>query len=278
MKKLLLLDSSNIIFRSFYGWQQMYNSRAEHIGAIYGFIDSVFKLISLYQPDYCVAAFDKNEAKIRRQIDPKYKLNREPTPLEIIPQFQIVRDFCEALGIKCYEGGGYEADDWIASCATQYLDVEIYIVSTDKDLLQLVNDRVFIHNPMHKTKLGRSEVLERWGVLPEQIGDMLALTGDTSDNVEGARGVGPKTAAIWLKEYDNLQNILFNACKLKPLSRGTALITDMDKVIKAKQLVSLYKDLQIDELHQCTMQLDRVKLETLLTRYEIKKTYNLTLP
>ncbi len=225
MKKLFVLDAANFLFRSYYAIGPMTNPKGESTGALYGFIRSVFKIIKEFSSEHLIAVFDgPNNTKSRKEIYSEYKAHRTGMPDDLYPQLEWALEFCKIAGIPLLSIPGVEADDVIGSITkwADSKDVETYICSSDKDLNQLVTDHVFVLN-IHKDNLvmDRAKVKERFGVLPEQIIDYLAMVGDVSDNIPGVEGIGPKTAATLLNEFGSLKEILAHPEKLKGKKQET---------------------------------------------------------
>ena len=271
MSKLVIVDASSILFRSFYGVPNMTNKKGDNIGGIYGFINQILNLSQLYRPHYFVVALDMKEKTWRHLESDLYKSTRKPAPEALIPQFAMLQEACDAFDIKYYNGNTCEADDWIASCVSCYklsLD-QIYIASTDKDLLQLVTDNVCVYDPFKRKEICINDVLSHWQVLPEQIVDLLALIGDVSDGIPGAKGVGLQTASKWLKEYHDLDSIFMNIDKLKPNSRRIGLIESKDIVYQAKNLITLRFNLEVLPIEACKFKPSYNKIIDFLNMHDI---------
>ena len=263
--KIVLVDGMSIVFRSFYAMQNMYNLDNKPIGAVYGFINQILNLVNLYQTKHVIVALDCKEKTWRHHIHPAYKAHRKATPAELIPQFQLVRDACEAMGLWCYEGQQHEADDWIASCVHSYsAQGKIYIVSTDKDLLQLVSENTVVYHPYQQLEIDIQGVIAKWGVHPSQIVDLLALAGDVVDGITGIRGIGPKTAAKWLNEYANLEDIIHNAQKLLPNGKRNLVLAESHTLTHSKDLVMLRKSLTVNALDEVVMKPCRVRIRNFM--------------
>lgn len=246
MYNMVIIDGLSILFRSFYAMKDMRNSKNQHIGAVYGFTRCCLSMIEIYRPEYLIVALDTKQKTWRHEALEEYKSTRKPTPPDLIPQFTMMREACKALGVSYYEGSAAEADDWIASCVESYAEVEkMLIVSADKDLLQLVSEKVHVYDPGKKVVLKSEDVLKRWGVVPTQICDLLALSGDGADCVGGVKGIGLKTASKWLNEYLDLEGILENIALLKPLSRRNMLMQGIESAIKSRSLIKLQTTLEV---------------------------------
>lgn len=243
MKELYVLDAVNFLFRSYYAIGPMTNPKGESTNALYGFIRSVFKLIKERNPKHLVAVFDGPEnIKTRQEIYSDYKIHRSGMPDDLLPQLELALEFCEIAGIPYLSVPGVEADDVIGSIAkwTEKKGITTYLCSSDKDLCQLVSDKIFVLN-IHKENLlmGREQVIEKFGVKPEQMIDLLAMMGDASDNIPGLPGIGPKTAAALLGEFETLENILKNTEQLKGKKREI-FEEGKDAAILSKQLATIH--------------------------------------
>lgn len=227
----------------------MQNSQGQNIAGIYGFTKEILSIIRRLAPQYIAVALDTGQKTWRHDLCSDYKANRKKSPVELHHQFQWIRDICNHCNIMTHEKVGYEADDYIASFVYKYKDIaDIVIVTYDKDLYQLVEDSVTIYHPFKGTKMGAKEVYEKYQILPTQMADFLALTGDAIDGIVGLKGIGPKTAVNWLAEYGNIENILQNCIHLKPLSKQKIIAEGVQSLKKAKELVSLNKILEVSSL------------------------------
>ena len=247
MKKLYILDAVSFLFRSYYAIRQMTNQRGESTNALYGFIRSVQKIIKDYAPANLVAVFDGPDNKqSRTEIYQHYKAHREGMPDDLFPQLDLAIDYCEYAGIPYLAEPGVEADDIIGAIAkwAEKQGTEVFICSSDKDLCQLISDRVFMVNT-HKDNLliDREKVEEIYGVKPEQIVDYLAIMGDKSDNIPGIPGFGPKTAATLLQEYGTLENLLSKLDKMKNQKRAEKIREYKDDALLSQRLARLIVDI-----------------------------------
>jgi DNA polymerase-1 len=209
-ESVLLIDGMYLVFSSFYSHQAMRTLQNEPTGAVYGFISRMESLIKELRPARLAVAFDSKEKTFRRELYPEYKAKRLLPPEELLQQLPAVREYLAHRGIHSLAQPGLEGDDIIALLARRYADAgaEVLIFSADKDLFQLVGERVFVYHPKLKKKLGRPEVKEFFGVFPEQIVDYLALAGDASDNIPGIPGVGDKTATRLIEKFGSLDAML----------------------------------------------------------------------
>ncbi|MGB1920009.1 MAG: 5'-3' exonuclease, partial [Candidatus Puniceispirillaceae bacterium] len=220
-EKLLLVDGSGYIFRAFHALPPMTRPDGTPVNAVYGFTSMLMKLVDDMQPDHIAVIFDTSRQTFRSEIYPQYKANRSEPPDELIPQFALVRAATEALSLPQLEAPGFEADDLIATYATlaEADGLETVIVSSDKDLMQLVRGNVSMLDPMKQRRIGADEVVERFGVLPEKVVDVQALAGDSTDNVPGVPGIGIKTAAELINLYGDLETLLASAEEIKQPKR-----------------------------------------------------------
>ena len=201
----------------------------------------LMKLVGDTDADHIAVVFDTKRQTFRNDIYPEYKANRDAPPEELIPQFPLVRDASRALNVMSVEMEGFEADDLIATYARQAaeLGADVTIVSSDKDLMQLINDRVKMMDPMKNTIIGDEQVIEKFGVMPDRVVDVQALAGDSTDNVPGIRGIGVKTAAQLINEYGDLDSLLERAQEVKQPKRREALIEEAEMARISRQLVRL---------------------------------------
>jgi DNA polymerase I len=245
--RLYLVDGSGFIFRAFHALPPLTRkSDGLPVGAVSGFCNMLWKLMVDMKaapdaPTHLAVIFDHSESTFRNQLYDQYKANRPPAPEDLAPQFPLVREATRAFGVPCLELPGYEADDIIAAYACKVRDAggEVVIVSSDKDLMQLVGDRVSMLDTMKNVRIGRAEVMEKFGVPPEKVIDVQALCGDSVDNVPGAPGIGVKTAAALIGEYGDLDTLLARAGEIKQEKRRQTLIDFADQIRLSRQLVTL---------------------------------------
>ncbi len=249
---LYLIDASAYIFRAFHALPPL--TRASDglpVGAVSGFCNMLFKLLEDLKgkdrPTHFACIFDASGRSFRNDIYPLYKAQRPPAPEELVPQFPLVRQASIAFAAHAVEMEGFEADDLIATYARQAeaKGARVTIVSSDKDLMQLVSDKVLMMDPMKNKLLGREDVIEKFGVGPEQVVDVQSLAGDSVDNVPGAPGIGIKTAAQLITEYGSVEALLERAGEIKQPKRRETLIEFADQVRVSKQLVTLKDDVPV---------------------------------
>lgn len=245
--ELYLVDGSGFIFRAYYamaygrGGTPMTNPEGVPVGAVYIFVNMLLKLLNDYHAPYMAVIFDAARENFRNDIYPAYKANRDETPDDLIPQFPLIREATEAFNIPCMELEGYEADDLIAAYTRLAREAgkEVVIVSSDKDLMQLVGEGVRMLDPMKSQFIGEAEVLEKFGVAPNRVVDVQALAGDSTDNVPGVPGIGIKTAADLINEFGDLETLLERAGEIKQNARREKLINHAEDARISKQLVQL---------------------------------------
>lgn len=239
--ELFLIDGSGFIFRAYHALPPLNRPDGTPVNAVLGFTNMLVKLISdMHVPNIAVI-FDAARKNFRNDIYEEYKANRSETPEDLIPQFPLIREATEAFSIPGIELDGYEADDLIATYARLAREKgwPVTIVSSDKDLMQLVQDGVRMMDPMKNKFMGEAEVLEKFGVTPDKVVDVQALAGDSVDNVPGVPGIGIKTAAQLITEYGDLETLLARAGEIKQNKRRENLIEFADKARISKQLVAL---------------------------------------
>ncbi len=275
---LFLLDGMAIIYRAFFALQRagMTSRDGMPTGAIYGFASALFKIFEIYKPHYLAAVFDSKEKTFRHDIYPAYKANRQAPPEDLIMQLDAVFELLDALDIPLLKTPGFEADDLIGTASRKFEDIcRIYIVTPDKDLAQLVHEGVKILRPGKNQNelelLGQKEIAEQFGVPPALFTQFLTLTGDNSDNIPGATGIGPKTASALLDKYGSLQNIYNHLDKISPKNRKS-LEEFQPKLDLITELVTIRTDLQMDvtlkEL-ECGKP-DQTRLLPLLQKFGLK--------
>ena len=253
--RLFLVDGSGFIFRAFHALPPLTRkSDGLPIGAVSGFCNMIWKLLvdmraQVDAPTHLAVIFDHSEQTFRNKLYDKYKAHRPPPPEDLVPQFPLVRDATRAFGLPCLELPGYEADDLIAAYACKVRDAggEVVIVSSDKDLMQLVGPRVSMLDTMKNLRIGIEQVAEKFGVTPDKVVDVQALCGDSVDNVPGAPGIGIKTASALINEYGDLDTLLSRAHEIKQDKRRQTLIDFADQIRLSRQLVQLDCDTPLPE-------------------------------
>lgn len=238
---LYLVDGSGFIFRAFHALPDLTRDDGTHIGAVMGFCNMLHKLLTDLQAERIAVIFDAARKTFRNDIYPDYKAHRPPPPPELIPQFEIIREATRAFGVPALDAANYEADDLIAAYAREALEqgMAVRIVSSDKDLMQLIRAGVELYDPLKSIPIGADEVLKKFGVTPDKVIDVQALAGDSTDNVPGVPGVGVKTAAELINTYGNLENLLAEAGSIKQPKRREALQQNAELARISKKLVTL---------------------------------------
>ena len=250
---VFLVDGSAYIFRAYHALPPL-NRKSDglQVNAVLGFCNMLWKLLRDMPPDnrptHLAIIFDKSEITFRNKLYPDYKAHRPPAPDDLIPQFPLIREAVRAFDLPCLEQGGFEADDLIATYAREAGErgATATIVSSDKDLMQLVTDRVTMFDTMKDRRIGIAEVIEKFGVPPEKVVEVQALAGDSTDNVPGVPGIGIKTAAQLIVEYGDLETLLFRAGEIKQPKRREALIENAEKARISRQLVLLDDKVELD--------------------------------
>ncbi|SFS34822.1 DNA polymerase I [Brevundimonas viscosa] len=247
--RLWMIDASAYIFRAYHALPPLTRkSDGLPVGAVQGYCNMLWKLIRDMRgpdgPTHLVAIFDHSEKTFRNQMYDQYKANRSAPPEDLIPQFPLVREATAAFGVHCVELPGYEADDLIATYACKARDAggEAVIVSSDKDLMQLIGPSVVMWDPMKDRKLAEEAVFEKFGVTPDKVVEVQALIGDSVDNIPGAPGIGPKTAAQLIGEYGDLDALLARAHEIKQPKRRETLIAFADQIRLSRELCRLTCD------------------------------------
>jgi DNA polymerase-1 len=256
---VFLVDGSSYIFRAYHALPPL-NRRSDglQVNAVLGFCNMLWKLLREMPPDnrptHLAIVFDKSEVTFRNKLYPDYKAHRPPAPDDLIPQFSLIREAVRAFDLPCLEQAGFEADDLIATYVRLACErgASATIVSSDKDLMQLVTDCVTMYDTMKDRRIGIPEVIEKFGVPPEKVVEVQALAGDSTDNVPGVPGIGVKTAAQLIVEYGDLETLLLRAGEIKQPKRREALIENAEKARISRQLVLLDDkvalDVPLDEL------------------------------
>ena len=253
---LFLVDGSGYIFRAYHALPPLTRkSDGLPVGAVSGFCNMLWKLLSDARdtsvgvtPTHLAVIFDYSSKTFRNELYSDYKANRTAPPEDLIPQFGLIRQATRAFNLPCIEKEGYEADDLIATYAraAEAAGADVTIVSSDKDLMQLVTDRVSMYDSMKDRQIAIPDVVEKWGVPPESMIDLQALTGDSTDNVPGIPGIGPKTAAQLLAEYGDLDTLLERASEIRQTKRRENLIAHADMARLSRELVTLKTDVPLD--------------------------------
>ncbi|WP_269541806.1 5'-3' exonuclease [Cerasicoccus fimbriatus] len=278
MSKILLVDGYNITFRSYYALPDLTRSDGLPTGALHGWIKAMWKLEDLEQPDIIAVFFDEGGSDRHLAILPDYKANRDETPEALEQQVPLIRELTSLLGYPVRSQRGIEADDLIGSAARILGEQghEVVIVSADKDLAQCVGGNVtqLLPAPTANPRIGWRKldaegVTEKFGVAPELVVDYLALIGDTSDNIPGLKGCGPKTAAKWLNEFGSLENTIANAADIKPPRFREQLPAFADDLRRNVKLVTLDTSFDCGQIERAPVEMR--KLVDFLELMEMKQ-------
>src|SRR6195256_1484243 len=248
-----LVDGSSYISRAYHALPPL-NRKSDglQVNAVLGFCNMLWKLLRDMPPDnrptHLAIIFDKSEITFRNKLYPDYKAHRPDAPDDLIPQFALIREAVRAFDIPCLEQIGFEADDLIATYARLACEAKatVSIVSSDKDLMQLVNDCVMMYDTMKDKRIGIPEVIEKFGVPPDKVIEVQSLIGDSTDNVPGVPGIGVKTAAQLIGEYGDLETLLARASEIKQEKRRQSLIDNAEQARLSKKLVTLDDKVKLD--------------------------------
>jgi len=276
MPHLVLIDGPNYVFRAFHAIRHnLSNARGEPTNAIFGYVQMLRSVLGELAPTHLAVAFDPKDGTFRNRLYAPYKAHRPPMPPELAVQWPYIFELTDAFRFNRLTVDDFEADDIIATLTRQARarDWDVTIVSTDKDLMQLVDARVRLLDTMRGKSYGPAEVREKWGVGPERIHDLLALTGDSSDNIPGVPGIGPKTAAQLLAQFGDLEGVLRHAPELRQARRRENLLAHADDARLSYRLVALNSEVPLpctlDEL--AVREPDRARLGELFQRLEFRR-------
>ncbi len=284
---LCLIDGSALVYRSHYAFirNPLVNSKGENVSTTFGFITSVMDLLDRFAPEYVAVVFDTPEPTFRHEMFEDYKATREAAPDEMISQLPMIREAIDALGIAVIESPGYEADDCIGTLAVRArpLGIHTIIVSGDKDFYQLVCDDVSIYNPSKKTEYNADGVVEKFGVPPKQVIEVLGLMGDSSDNVPGVPGIGKKTAVDLIRSFGTIEDVLANLDSVSGTKRRENLDVYRDQAIESRVLVTIELNAPVEvgvldlsngpvDVERATELLKELEFPSLLKRLPVAKT------
>jgi DNA polymerase I len=271
---LYIVDAMNFLFRAFHALPPLTTTQGVQTGAIYGLCQMILRIEREQRPTHLCVVYDAPGDNFRNEIFPAYKAHRPPMPPELAGQLAMVRRVIEAFGLTQLQVSGFEADDIIATLAKVAVaaGMEVVVCSSDKDLLQLCDDNVAVLDTMRNRRLGRAEVREKFGVPPERVGDVLALMGDSVDNVPGVPGIGPKTAAELINKFGSLEALLAAAGEVKG-KRGVAIAESREAIRLSRELVRLREDVPLpktlEELHRIDP--DKERLRALFRELEFSR-------
>lgn len=257
-EKILLIDGHSILNRAFYGLPDLTNSEGKHTGAVYGFLNILFRILEEEKPDYLTVAFDLHEPTFRHKMYEAYKGTRKPMPSELREQVPLIREVLTSMGVKTVSMAGYEADDLLGTLAfrSEKQGMDVTILSGDRDLLQLATDKIMIRLP--KTSRGKTtienfhaeQVLEKYQVTPPQIIELKALMGDSADNIPGIPGVGEKTATKLIVQYGSIENAHEHLEEVKPNKAKESLREHYDLAVLSKTLATINTDSPLEFVYE----------------------------
>ncbi|HNS14077.1 MAG TPA: 5'-3' exonuclease H3TH domain-containing protein, partial [Syntrophorhabdaceae bacterium] len=248
-RRVFLVDGNSYLYRAFYATPHLSNSKGMPTNAVYAFISMIKKLMTAESPDRLVIVFDSKAPSFREEISKAYKAQRPPMPDNLSTQIPYVKKVIEAMGIPILEMEGFEADDIIGTIVSGlrgYDDLETYIVTSDKDMVQLLSEKVFIYDSMKNQLIGMKEAEEKFGVKPSLMVDYLALCGDTSDNIPGVPGIGDKTARELINSIGSVDAIYENIQEVKKPSVREKLMAGKDLAAMSRQLATIRLDVPVD--------------------------------
>lgn len=264
--QLYLLDGSSYIYRAYYGIRDRATASGMLTNAVFGFTRMLLTLLQENRPDYLAVVFDPpREETFRRKIYPAYKANRDAMPADLALQIPYIKQILQSLNIPCLEVPEFEADDLIATLARRHAaeGLQVTVVTGDKDLMQIVDQRIELLDTMKNKRSGPQEVLERFGVPPELVADLLGLAGDTADNIPGVPGIGEKTAADLIQRYGSMERVLRWKDQVKGKKRRENLREYEEQARLSKRLATLRDDLEF-EVSLSDLQRQKPNLSTLL--------------
>lgn len=281
MDRLVLIDGHAILHRAFHALPSLTNSKDQPVGAVFGFCSMLLRVIKDLKPKYLAVAFDRPAPTFRQELFPAYQAQRPEMADELSGQIELVHQVLETMGVSIFEMDGLEADDLIGTLAIQASkqDLETIIVTGDRDMLQLVNEKVKVLAPVtgisNMVFYDEQKVKEKYGLLPSQWVDCKALVGDPSDNYPGVTGIGPKTAAALLNKYNSLEKIYQNLGELSE-KLAQVLRKDKEKAKLAQKLAQIITDAPIDlNLENCRLQdLNDPRVEEIFKEFEFKSLWD----
>ena len=248
MPALYLIDGNSYLYRAFYAIRGLSASDGTPTNAIFGFTNMILKILREKKPDYFAVVFDTPAPTHRHEAFKEYKAHRPGMPDELKPQVPLIKEIIDAFRIRTIEREGYEADDILAHIARQAEaeGLDVYIVTGDKDMCQVVSPNIRLYDTMKEKITEEKDVTERFGVRPSQFPEIIALMGDTSDNIPGAPGIGEKTAVKLLKEFENLENLIANRDRIKNAKARHAVSSNIDNIRLSKELATVHTDVPVD--------------------------------
>ena len=245
-----LIDASSFIFRAFYAVRPLSNKAGLPTNAVFGFANMVLKVLENLQPTHIAVVYDTKHPSFRKEMYAEYKANRSAMPEDLVPQMPYVKKFVETLGLPGFEQAGFEADDIIGTLAERAAhmnaEADVCIVSSDKDLMQLVNDHIYLYDTMKEVKYTPAEVKEKLGVPPSQVADYLGIVGDTSDNIPGVKGIGPKGAVALLEQFGTVEAIFERISEVKKEGQRNQLLECKEQALLSKKLATVDRNMRLE--------------------------------
>ena len=273
-KRFLIIDGHSQLYQAYYAITNLTTPLGQPINAVYGFTRMLRKFIKEHNPYYMAIAFDTKAPTFRHKAFKEYKIQRKPTPDDLISQIPLMYDIIKAHNIPFYACEGYEADDIIGTISKTFSsnEIECIIVTTDKDMLQLVDENIKVLNPRKNEMIDVERIRTEKGIAPKEFIDVLALAGDTSDNIPGIPGIGIKTALELIREWKTLDNVLSNIDKIKGKKRQENLSKHADLAFLSKRLVTIDTKMPLDiDLESCRLtNFNNNRLEELFTKFGFK--------
>lgn len=245
-----LIDASAFIFRAFYAVRPLSNKQGLPTNAVFGFAQMILKVLEEMRPSHIAVVYDNKAPSFRKEMYTEYKANRSDMPEDLVPQIPYIKKFVECLGLPSFEMPGYEADDIIATLATRAAhlsgeNAEVAIVSSDKDLMQLVDENIYLYDTMKELKYTPAQVKEKLGVSPKMVADYLGIVGDTSDNIPGVKGIGPKGAVTLLEQFGSLEAVYERLDEVKKEGMKKSLAECREVALLSKKLATVITDLEL---------------------------------
>ncbi len=262
---IAIVDSYNLLFRAYYALPSLTNKQGMPTGAVYGFLTTLIRYIKNRKPNQLIVATDTGKTNFRHEIYPKYKANRQEAPQDLIPQFEIIKETLNTLGITLIGVDGYEADDIISTLVKYYDSCEI--LSSDKDLIQLISNSTVIYEPFKNHIIDQKYVIEKFAITPNKFLDYLSLTGDASDNIPGVPGIGPKTASKLLDQFQSLEGIKENINQIKQGKLSENLQKYYDQAILSRRLIKLNNQVDLKEVNGNYGNAKHLDIQNLVRKY-----------